>query len=119
MPALFTPLRRRRLERVVQLEATSIPQPRPRFPWRLLAGGIAVGVGLAQLQRLTVRLAPPPPAAAGRCRELNFRLANLPASALEPVMTAEQMAEIRRHLGPQRPRPAAPAAAEADAGPGC
>ena len=94
MPALFTQRRRQRLERVVQLEATSVPQPRPRFPWRLLVVGVLVGVGLAVLPRLAV-LPAAGPAPTDPCREPSFKLPPAGSVDMEPRMTAKEWSEFQ------------------------
>ena len=107
MPALFTQRRRQKLERAVQLEATSIPQPRLRFPWRLLVTGTLVGAGLALLPRLAV-LPAAGPAPIDSCREPSFRVPPAGSVNLEPRLTAQQRKEFQKNAGPQMPRPPAP-----------
>ena len=107
MQALFTRTPQHRLVRVLQQEASPIPSPR-RWPALLLAGaaGLAVGMAVGGAHRWVISPITPEPERA--CSELNYRLAHLPSSALEPVMTQQQIKALARHLGPQRPQPQAP-----------
>ena len=107
MPALFTRTPQHQLERVLQQEASPIPLPR-RWPALLLVGaaGLAVGMAVGGAHRWAI--SPITPAPDRACSELSRHLADLPSSALEPVMTQQQIAALTRHLGPQRPQPQAP-----------
>ena len=118
MPALFTQRRRQRLERVVQMDASSIPQPRPRFPWRLLVVGALVGVGLAVLPKLAV-LPAAGPAPTDSCREPSFKLPLAGSADMEPRLTAKQWREFQRSAGPQLPRPPAPPEPSSQSEPAC
>ena len=110
--------RRQKLERTVQLEATSIPQPPPRFPWSLLAIGALVGVGLAVLPRLAV-LPAAGPAPTDPCREPSFRVPPAGSVDMEPRMTAKEWSEFQRSAGPQLPRPPAPPEPTSQSDPAC
>ena len=107
MPALFTRTPQHQLERALAKEASPIPLPR-RWPAWLLVGaaGLAVGMAVGSTHRWAISPITPEPERA--CSELSRHLAHLPPSALEPVMTQQQIAALARHLGPQRPRHPAP-----------
>lgn len=96
-----------RFERLLRQEASPVPASRPKPAWLLLGAGMTIGMALGGAHRWLITPLNPAPQEA-RCPQRNFQLAQLPDSAMEPFMTPQQIAEFRRHLGPQRPQTPAP-----------
>lgn len=98
---------RERLETAFNQQAVAIPT---RITWRrwlpIAAAGLAVGAALGQAHRWAISPINP---VEEECPARRFNLPPLGSASLEPVMSPEDLRRLNSWLGPQLPKPAAPA----------
>lgn len=102
---------RERLETAFNQQAVAIPT---RITWRrwlpIAAAGLAVGAAIGAATRWETLLINP---VEEECPARRFNLPPLGSVSLEPVMSPEDLRRFNSWLGPQLPKPAAPAQAQA------